>query len=426
VIGLAILVFFALALLGMPLAFAIGTASLAGLWVGGMPLSILPERMMYAIDSFPLMAIPFFILAGELMVFGGAMTRIVSFANSLVGRVRGGLAHVTILSAMGLSAVSGTAIATASALGSTLIPALSDAYDRRFGASVVIASANLGPIIPPSAGMIVYAIMAGPSVSVSALFLAGILPGILLGLILMAYVSWVAWRRGYPLTGEPISLRRILHESKRGVAIVGMPVVVVGGIIGGAFTATEGAAIAVLYSLFIGFVVTRELKLSHLPKALLNAAITSSIVGALIAFASTITFLFTIELVPQTLAEYLRWFTTDKFVMLALVMVILAIVGMFIEANAAFIMLVPLFAPLAIEYGVDPLHFGFLFVLNIVIGSITPPIGVLLFVVSGIARLPLTQLVVDIWPYVVLQFGFLAICLVWPSLVTFLPRALGY
>jgi tripartite ATP-independent transporter DctM subunit len=420
-----IAVFFGFALLGMPLAFAIGTASLAGLWLADMNLSILPERMMYAVDSFPLMAIPFFMLAGELMVVGGAIDRIVGLANSLIGRVRGGLAHVTVLSAMGLSAVSGTAVATASALGSTLIPALEKSYDKRFGSGVVIASANLGPIIPPSAGMIVYAIMAGSSVSVSGLFLAGVVPGIVLALAMMAYVSFVAKRRDYPLTGNPVSVRRVLHEGRRGFIIFLMPVVVVGGIVGGAFTATEGAAVAVVYALFIGFVVTRQLKLRHLPRALLRAAITSSVVGALIAFASTVTFLFTIELIPLVLVELLQAITTDRYLFLLIIMIILAIVGMFIEANAAFIMLVPLFAPLAMQYGIDPLHFGFLFVLNIVIGSITPPVGVLLFVISGITRLPIGALVVETWPYVVLQFAVLALCVVWPDLVLALPRAFG-
>jgi tripartite ATP-independent transporter DctM subunit len=420
-----IAVFFGFALLGMPLAFAIGTASLAGLWLADMNLSILPERMMYAVDSFPLMAIPFFMLAGELMVMGGAIDRIVALANSLIGRVRGGLAHVTVLSAMGLSAVSGTAVATASALGSTLIPALEKSYDKRFGSGVVIASANLGPIIPPSAGMIVYAIMAGSSVSVSGLFLAGVVPGIVLALAMMAYVSFVAKRRDYPLTGNPVSVRRVLHEGRRGFIIFLMPVVVVGGIVGGAFTATEGAAVAVVYALFIGFVVTRQLKLRHLPRALLRAAITSSVVGALIAFASTVTFLFTIELIPLVLVELLQAITTDRYLFLLIIMIILAIIGMFIEANAAFIMLVPLFAPLAMQYGIDPLHFGFLFVLNIVIGSITPPVGVLLFVISGITRLPIGALVVETWPYVVLQFAVLALCVVWPDLVLALPRAFG-
>jgi tripartite ATP-independent transporter DctM subunit len=390
-----------------------------------MNLSILPERMMYAVDSFPLMAIPFFMLAGELMVVGGAIDRIVGLANSLIGRVRGGLAHVTVLSAMGLSAVSGTAVATASALGSTLIPALEKSYDKRFGSGVVIASANLGPIIPPSAGMIVYAIMAGSSVSVSGLFLAGVVPGIVLALAMMAYVSFVAKRRDYPLTGNPVSVRRVLHEGRRGFIIFLMPVVVVGGIVGGAFTATEGAAVAVVYALFIGFVVTRQLKLRHLPRALLRAAITSSVVGALIAFASTVTFLFTIELIPLVLVELLQAITTDRYLFLLIIMIILAIIGMFIEANAAFIMLVPLFAPLAMQYGIDPLHFGFLFVLNIVIGSITPPVGVLLFVISGITRLPIGALVVETWPYVVLQFAVLALCVVWPDLVLALPRAFG-
>jgi tripartite ATP-independent transporter DctM subunit len=257
------------------------------------------------------------------------------------------------------------------------------------------------------------------------LFLAGVVPGIVLALAMMAYVSFVAKRRDYPLTGNPVSVRRVLHEGRRGFIIFLMPVVVVGGIVGGAFTATEGAAVAVVYALFIGFVVTRQLKLRHLPRALLRAAITSSVVGALIAFASTVTFLFTIELIPLVLVELLQAITTDRYLFLLIIMIILAIIGMFIEANAAFIMLVPLFAPLAMQYGIDPLHFGFLFVLNIVIGSITPPVGVLLFVISGITRLPIGALVVETWPYVVLQFAVLALCVVWPDLVLALPRAFG-
>ena len=205
-----------------------------------------------------------------------------------------------------------------------------------------------------------------------------------------------------------------------------MPFVVVGGIVGGAFTATEGAGIAVAYALVIGFFVTRKLRISDLPDALFNAAVTSAMVGALIAFAAGVTFLFTIDMVPAAMASSLQELTDNPMIFLILVMVILLVVGMFIESNAAYIMLVPLFAPVAMSFGIDPLLFGFLFVFNLVIGMMTPPVGVLLFVMCGITRLSMAELVRSVWPFVLLQYGVLLLCLFFPGLVTALPRALGY
>ncbi len=418
--------FFVLAAAGMPLAFALGLASFGGLLAADIAFSMLPQRMMHAVNSFPLMAIPFFMLAGELMIKGGIMDRLIEFANSIVGRVRGGLAHVTMVSAMALSAVSGAAVADASALGATLIPALSRAYSPGFGAAVVAAASNLGPIIPPSAAMIVYAIMAGSSVSVGGLFMAGVVPGVLMTVGMMALCSLLAWRRRYPLTGERLSPANIWRQTRRAFVIFMMPVVVLGGIVGGAFTPTEGSAIAVVYALLVGFFVTRRLRLRDLPGALLNAAVTASIVGALIAFASTVTFLFTVDLVPQRLSALIQGLTGDPTLFILLVMAMLVLVGMFVESNAAYIMLVPLFAPIALSYGIDPLYFGFLFVLNLVVGMLTPPVGVLLFVVCGITRLPLGELVRHVWPFIALQYGVLLLCLLCPPLVTALPRWLGY
>ncbi|HEY3074093.1 MAG TPA: TRAP transporter large permease [Burkholderiales bacterium] len=421
-----VIVFFALALLALPLAFALGLAAFAGVLMGDVEWHVLPQRMMHAVNSFPLLAIPCFMLAGELMVEGGIMEKLVALANSVVGRVRGGLGHITIVSAASLSAISGTAVADATALASTLGPSLAKYYGNPFGAALVAAAANLGPIIPPSAAMIVYAYMAGPSVSVGGLFMAGFIPGLLLAAAMMLLIAWIAKRRGYPLTGEPFSVSKVFIEIRRALLIVLMPLVVVGGIVGGAFTATEGSAIAVVYALIVGLFVTRKLKWSDLPPAMFRAAVTTGVVAILIAFASAVTFLLSIDLIPQKLTAFVQALTRDPTAFIWIVMGVLLIVGMFLESNAAYIMLVPLLAPIAELYGLDPLHFGFVFILNLVIGMLTPPVGVLLFVVSSARQVPLNALLANVWPFIVVQFAVLALCVVWPPVVTWLPRQLGY
>jgi TRAP-type transport system large permease protein len=424
-IAVMLLSFFLLAALGMPLAFAIGCAAVAGMLWDGMPLVQLASKMVHSIDSFPLMAIPLFALAGQLMIKGGVMEPLIDLANAIVGRVRGGLAHVTIVTAMGLSSVSGTAVADAVALGGTLGPALSKAYSRPWSASLVAAASCLGPIIPPSSNMIVYAVVVG-TVSVGGLFMAGVVPGILIGLALMLYATVVAYRRNYPPTGEPFSLLNLVRQLRRSILIVLMPVVVIGGIVIGAFTATEGAAIAVGYALLIGFGITRQLKLADLPGALLNAGIISAVVGALIAFSSVVTYIFTLELFAETLADFLRGATTSPVGFLSIVMAMLFVAGMFMEANALIIMLAPLLAPIAAGFGLDPLLFGFLFCLNITLGSITPPVGILLFVVSSIWRLSFEAVAASIWPFIVIEYGALVVCVLVPGIVLTLPRAMGF
>ena len=424
---LIVLTVFALcAIVAMPLAFALGFAALAGLFYSDFELVIMPLRMMHAVNSFPLMAIPLFMLAGELMVKSGIMDRLVTFANSLVGRVHGGLAHVTILSGMILAAVSGAAVASASALGSSLVPSLRKHYPDGYSSAIIASAANLGPVIPPSNAMIVYVLMAGSSVSVGGMFMAGIVPGILLVVGFMGLASLLSWRRGYQLTGEPLQWRNVFVQFRRAFIILMMPVIVVGGIVGGVFTATEGAAIAVMYSAAVGFFVTGRLKLSDLPGCLFRAAVTASIVGALIAFAAAVTFVFTIDLVPQRLSQGLQALTGDPRLFIMLVMGLLIVAGMLLESNAAYIMLVPLFAPIALTFGIDPLYFGFLFMYNLVVGMMTPPVGVLLFVMSGITRVPMMTVIAECMPFVIVQFAVLALCFFFPPLVTALPRALGY
>lgn len=418
--------FMLLACFGLPIAFAMGVAALGALWATGVDFSMVPQRMMHAVNSFPLMSIPFFMLAGELMIKAGIVERLISLANALVGRVRGGMAQVTMLSGAGLATVSGAAVSDASALSSILVPSLSKIYDKPFAAALVAAAANLGPIIPPSGAMIVYAFMAGSSVSVGGMFMAGVVPGLIITVGFMALCSWIATRRGWAVTGEPFSLRHVLGELRRSAIVLAMPVLVIGGIVGGAFTATEGAAIAVVYALVIGFFITRQLSVRDLPGLVVRAAITSAVVGALIAFASVVTYLMTVDLLPQTLSQALRALTSDPLVFLALVSVLLFVVGMFLESNAAYIMLVPLLHPIALQYGIDPLHFGFLFVLNLVIGMLTPPVGVVLFVVCGVTRVPMRDLVRSAWPFITLMYAVLVLCMFFPSVVTTLPRALGY
>jgi TRAP-type transport system large permease protein len=351
---------------------------------------------------------------------------LITLANSVVGQVKGGLAHVCLVAGTGLSAVSGAAVADATALGSTLGPALRRNYDNGFGSAVIAAAANLGPIIPPSAAMIVYAIMAGPMVSVGGLFMAGVVPGLIMAAAMMGLCSYIAHRRNYPLTGDPFSFRKFLFELRRSLIVLLMPCLVIGGIVGGAFTATEGAAIAVVYALIIGFFVTRTLRLSDLPHAMFQAALVSSILGMLIACASVMTFLFTVDLIPLHLSQYLKSVTSSPGVFLLLVMLALVVVGMFLEANAAYIMLVPLLAPIAVTYGLDPLHFGFLFVLNLVIGGLTPPVGILLFVMSGVTGITMGELVKNVWPFILIQGAVLVVCAIFPSIVLTLPRLMGY
>jgi len=421
------LTFAATALLGVPVAFALGLSSTVAILVSSdLPLRMIPERMLAAVDSFPLLAIPLFMLAGELMESAGILARLVEFARALVGHIRGGLAHVCVVSEMILSGVTGTAVGDAAALASVFYGPMKREYDEEFGASVVAAAANIGPIIPPSAAMIVYAYMAGASVSVAGLFLAGIVPGILIGagMMLLAYV--MARRRGYPVAGERTRLREILRRSGRAFPILCMPVVVIGGMVAGVFTATEAAAIAVVYALVVGFAVTRELKPRHLWPALIRSATTTSIVVMLIALAASVTFLLTIAQVPTAVAGFLKALTANPWVFLTLVMLFLLVVGMFLESNAAYIMLVPILHPIALQYGLDPLHFGFVFVLNLVIGMLTPPVGVVLFVVASLSGLTLERLARGVWPFVLLQLAVLVLCAYVPGLYLWVPRLFGY
>ncbi len=420
------LTFLATLILGIPIAFGLGLAALASLLAWGqVSLWLLPQRMFTGVDSFVFMAIPFFILAGELMCTSGILDRLVKFTEALVGHIRGGLAHVNIVASMIFAGISGSAVADAAALGSVLIPSMTKEYDVDFASGVCAGASTIGPIIPPSIPMVVYALAAG-TVSIAGLFIAGIIPGIMMGLGMMAIAYVIARRRGYPVRPHALSVRELAIRFWQVLPALLMPVIIVGGILGGIFTATEAAAIAVAYAVLVGFFVTKELKWEHIPPALVRSGVTTSVVFMLIATSNAVSWILTTQQVPRLVANFLKAVAPSQWMFLLVINIFLLIVGCLMDLSAAMIMLVPILAPIATTYGVHPLHFGFIVVLNLVIGLLTPPVGVCLFVVTGIARISLERVVRAVWPFLLWQIVVLALVTYIPQLCMAIPRLLGY
>lgn len=412
--------------IGVPIAFGLGLAAVAGIlaW-GNVSLWLVPQRMFTGVDSFVFMAIPFFILAGELMTTSGILDRLLKFADALVGHIRGGLAHVNIVGSMVFAGISGSAVADAAALGSVLIPTMEKEYDIDFGSGVCAGASTIGPIIPPSIPMVIYSLAAG-GVSIAGLFLAGVIPGILMGLGMMVIAYVIARRRGYPVRPRLASWREFFVRIWQVFPALLMPVIIVGGILGGVFTPTEAAAVAVAYALVVGFLVTRQLKWRDIPPALVRSAVTTSVVFMLIATANIVSWLLTTQQVPRLMGDFLRDMAPSPWLFLLLVNLFLLVVGCLMDLSAAMIMFVPILAPIAMSYGLDPIHFGFVVVMNLVIGLLTPPVGVCLFVAAGIARISMERLVRAVWPFLVWQIVILVLVTYVPALATAVPRLFGY
>lgn len=422
-LGLSFLV---LLLLGTPIAFALGISGVIGLLIQNPDfLRLVPQRMYAGVDSFPLMAIPFFVLAGELMGSSGILARLVRLAEALVGHVRGGLAHVCIVASMIFAGVSGSAIADASALGSTLVPAMKKGgYSTRFSCGVVGSAALIAPIIPPSIPMIVYAFVVG-QVSVGGLFLAGVAPGIAMGLGLMGVVYVIARRRGYAAR-EHASLGELWSAFADAVWAMLMPLIILGGILGGVFTATEAGAVAVAYAIFVGLAVTRELRWRHVREALSRCVVVSAVVFLLIATSSIVSWLLTAALVPATVATWMRGVSTEPAVFLLLTIAVLLIIGCFLDNIAAMIMIAPILAPIAGQYGIDPLQFAMVFVLASVFGMMTPPVGAVLFTVCGVAKTPIEPVVRESLPLLAWILVVLLLVAFVPPLTLAVPTLFGY
>ena len=414
-------------IIGMPIAFSLGVTTLAGvLLMEDIPMAILPQKMFTGVDFFSLVAIPFFILAGELMNHGKITDSLIAFAQQIVGRWRGGLAHVNIVSAMFFSGITGSAVADASALGAIMIPAMEkEKYDRRFASAVVAAAAVMGPIIPPSIIMVVYALVDG-NVSIGALFMAGYIPGILIGGLQMVTAYIIASRRNYPRLNEPFSLPVFLKRFKDALLPLLMPVIIMGGILGGVFTPTEAAAVACLYAFLVGFFVFKTLEMRTLPKLLHNTVVTTAMVFLIFCMGQVLVALLTINQVPQKITELMLSVSSNPLFFLLLVNILLLIVGCFIESGVAIIVLVPILAPVALKLGIDPLHFATVVVVNLCLGLLTPPMGVVLFVVCGIAKITLEEITKAVWPFMLAILIILFLITYIPSLTLVIPRYFGF
>ncbi len=413
--------------IGVPIAFAVGIAALAGYLAFDPALLILvPQRMYSGVDSFQLMAVPFFILAGDLMGTSGILRRLIRFAETLVGHLRGGIAQVNIVASMIFSGISGSAVADASALGTALIPTMTERYgNRSFAAAVCAAAASMGPIIPPSIPMVIYAFTVG-HISIGGMFLAGVVPGILMGAGMMVIVYVIARRRGYDPAGLRATPQQIGRAFLEATWALVMPAIILGGTLGGVFTATESAAVAVAYAVVVGALITRELRWAHVLQALERCVLISAVVFFLVATSEVVTWLLSATGLPVALAEALRSVSTDPRIFLLLVNVFLLVAGTILEPVPLIIMVAPILAPIAASYGIDPLHFGFVFVLNVVIGLMTPPVGGILFTVCGIARAPIERVSVESMPFLLWLAAVLLLVTYAPWIAMGLPNAFGY
>jgi tripartite ATP-independent transporter DctM subunit len=389
-----VLVMLGLFALSVPIAFALGLAAMPYFLEKKLPLIAIPQVIFDSLDSFVLLAVPLYVLAGRLMMTGGVARRLVEFAVSLVGVLRGGLAAATVLTSMLFATISGSSAATAAAIGSTLIPEMEKKnYPRPFAAAVVASSGELGVIIPPSVPMVIYAVITG--LSITDLFIAGILPGILIGCSLIIAIVIVSSLKGYG-ERETFTLKTYVlgigAATKRASLSLIMPFIILGGIYGGVFTPTEAAVVAVAYALFLGCLVYREIPFRDLPKIFAESAFTSAVVMVIVGFAFVFAYAMALMQAPQQIAAAIRGVSSDPMVFLLIVNLFLFVVGMFMETFAALIILAPVLAPVATQLGIDPVHFGLIMIVNLAIGMVTPPVGVNLFVACGIANVTMEQL----------------------------------
>ena len=413
--------------LGVPIAFCIGLASAVAILMVGpsAPWIIVPNSMMNGMDSFPLMAVPFFVLAGDLMNRGGITVRLVNFANLLVGGIRGGLAQTNVVASMLFAGITGSALADTAAIGRILIPAMErEGYDRAYAAAITASSSIIGPVIPPSITMVLFGVTAG--VSIGGLFLAGVVPGVLIGVGLMTMAYVTARRRAFPVREVPVTRRMAWRISRDALIALMMPVIILGGIFGGVMTPTESAAVAVLYAILIGVFVLRELTLRDLGVALLRSGMTTASIMFIVGAARIFADMLGSEQVPEQLALIVLSFSEERWVILLLINVFLLLVGAVMDTSAAIIILVPVLLPVAASIGIDPLTFGIIMCVNLIIGLATPPLGVCLFVASDIARISVERLVATIWPFLLLEIGVLLLITYVPGLAIALPRLAGY
>jgi tripartite ATP-independent transporter DctM subunit len=414
--------FFLLLLAGMPVVFAMGIASAAFLVVigGGIPLTVIPHQMVAGIDNFPLLAIPFFFLAGELMNAAGITQRLVAFATAVVGHIRGGLAYVVIVTNVIMAGFSGTALADASATGSVLIPAMKrQGYSAAFSGAITAAAATIGPIIPPSIPMIIYAVVA--EVSVGSLFLAGVIPGLLMGAYLFVVTYFISRRRGYPVQARS-TWQELVTATRRASWALMAPVIILGGIVTGVVTPTEAGVLAVIYSLAVGFGVHRELKVRDLPGIFCRTAVGTAVIMIIVGASGVMGWLVANMRIGETVVSGVTAFTQSPWMILLLMNVFFLIVGCLMDPLAGMLIFIPVFMPLIKHVHIDPIHFGLVVVLNLMIGLLTPPVGYLLFMSAEMAEVSIDAIVREVTPLLIALLAVLVISTYWPGMVMLIPN----
>jgi tripartite ATP-independent transporter DctM subunit len=405
--------------LGIPIAFSLGLSALIYLVVAGVPLTVIPQTMFAGLDSFVMLAIPAFILAGNLMNAGGITNRIIDFANAIVGRIRGGLGLANVASSLGFGGISGTALSDTASIGSVMIPAMKkQGYGAGFSAAVTSISSTVGPMLPPSLPMIIIGTLA--SISIGDLFLAGAVPGVLLAIGFLIVTYLISVKRNYP-KGEKQSFSMIGKTFLGAFWALLMVVIILWGILGGYFTPTEAAVVCVIYAFIVGKFVYKELKLKDIPQILLNTLRTTTSIILLVALANTFGWILVAEGVPLLIADSILSLTENPILITLLILVLLLIVGMFMETIAALVILFPVLLPVAESIGMDPIHFGVVMVLALMIGLSTPPVGVCLFVASSFAKVRITTTVKELIPYFAIAIIVLIVVAFIPSLSLYLP-----
>ena len=414
-------IFFMLGLfIGIPVAFSLGISSLAALIEGGLPFHLIVQRMYNAINVFPLLAVPMFILAGELMKRSGLVLGLLKLADSIVGHITGGLGHVNVLASMFFGGMTGAAVADTSALGPLEIQMMTESgYDPEFSTALTVASSSIGPIIPPSIPMVLYGVTTG--VSIGGLFLGGVIPGVLIGLGLMVGVYIISKIRNYPRREKMLPLVEFIRNLRAGLLAMGIPVIVVGGIIGGIVTPTEASALAVAYALVIGILVMRTLTWRDLYESVVETGITTAVVLMILGAAGAVSYVITAEQLAVKIGYLFVALQVSPYLFLLLINILMLLVGCFLDTGAAIIIFAPILAPIATNLGIHPIHFGVVVVMNLIIGLITPPVGAVLFVGCAVGKTNIETLSRSVMPFLIIEVAVLLLVTYVPALATFIP-----